>query len=341
MQKRKLGQLRLPQGLAFMLVWLCLGMLLLGFFQEEESEPITPRAISGDGIFENQVRNIIDGQLVEEKIPGGKGCVLWKDTEAFFVMDLGREFAVTGVLIEADDNDDYIIEYSLDGEEYFPLVTFASGLGETGAGMDIMSNIAGHPHSVLPPQTEAVQARYIRLSAQGGDQAFALAEMQAWGYASGEQEAGDNDIIQPQGIQGSGSFTNNAELMIDGRIPPEGSQENSADCVFWDNLDTVFIIDLGKTCQVSGILIQADGNDSYRIDYSVDGGNYFALCEIKQDMGENEKGMETICTLPDHEEYITDLDFFPVQARYIKVYVDFGEGVFSVSEVQIYGKDLS
>ena len=332
----------LSRGLTSAVFWPCMGLLLFGFIQEGGSELITPRAVTGDGVFNNQVRFIIDGQLVGEKTPGtGENCVHWKDPEATFVVDLGGEFMVTGILIEVDDNDDYHIEYSLDGEEYFSLVIFASGLGETGVGMDIKSNMPGHPHYVLTPETEPVQARYIRLSARGGDQAYAVAEIQAWGFASGDRESGDNDLIQPQTVQGSGNFSNNAGLMIDGQIPPEGSKENSEACVFWDNPDTVFTIDLGDVYQLSGVLIQADGNDSYRIDYSLNGRDYFALCEIRQDMGEIETGMETICTLPDHEEYITDLDFFPVQAKYIKIYVDSGEGMFSVSEVQIYGKSLS
>ena len=51
-------------------------------------------------------------------------------------------------------------------------------------------------------------------------------------------------------------------------------------------------------------------------------------------------GMDTISTDPGDPEYVPDLDFFPVEARYIKIYGVEGQDPFAVSELQIFGQEL-
>lgn len=314
--------------------------LILFSIQEGESEIITPRSVEGEGVFTNSVRLLIDGQSPPEGSAWDSDHnIFWQQTDTYFILDLGGDFTVSGLLLQVDANDDYNIDYSLDGIDYIPLVQIRENHGNIESGMDTMSTIPGDPHFVADLEFEPVSTRFIKVTAIAGDSKFALSEIQVYGERGAVAEApeGESKIIRPVQISSTGEFENDANLIIDGRIPFEESGWNDAQNVFWENPDTSFVVDLGNIYEITGIVIQVDTNDDYRIEYSVNGEDYIVLAEILESDGEVLEGMDTMSSIPGHPEYVEDLEFFPLQARYIRIFATDGDNQFSISEFQVFG----
>lgn len=310
--------------------------------QDEEADIILPRSVQGEGIYNNEVKILIDGQSPAEGSPwDSPNNIYWANTDVFFTLDLGGVFQVTGLLVQVDGNDDYSIDYSLDGIEYIPLIQITEAQGNVASGMDTISTLSTDPNYIVDLEFEPVSVRFVKIYATGGDNRFSLSEIQVYGYRGESTEAvdeGEGQIIRPAGIEGLGDFNNNVDLVVDGRIPYEESGWDGSDCVFWQDVDTAFVIDLGDVFEVSGLVVQVDSDDDYRIDISLAGDDYIPLVEIMRDDGEVVKGMDTMSSIPGHSEFIPELEFFPVQARFIRIYAQDGNGEFSVSEVQVFGR---
>lgn len=85
---------------------------------------------------------------------------------AFAVYDLGKETQVAGLWLQGDNNDDYVVEISGDGERFQPLWT----AGPTAGG--------GLQDRAI--KDLSATGRYLRLTAKGGDGSYALSELQAF-----------------------------------------------------------------------------------------------------------------------------------------------------------------
>lgn len=314
--------------------------LILFSSQESEREIIAPRSVEGEGIFTNSVRLLIDGQSPPEGSAwNSEHNIYWNRTDTYFILDLGGDFTVSGLLVQVDGNDDYNIDYSLDGTDYVPLIQIRENHGDIASGMDTMSTVPGDPHFVVDLEFEPVSTRFIKVTAVAGDSKFALSEIQVFGErgAVTEPPEGESKIIRPAQITSIGEFENDANLIIDGRIPFEESGWNEAQNVFWEDPEVSFIIDLGNIYEVTGIVVQVDSNDDYRIEFSVNGEDYVILTEILGSDGEVLEGMDTMSSIPDHPEYIEDLEFFPLRARYIRIFATDGDNQFAISEFQVFG----
>jgi hypothetical protein len=286
------------------------------------------------------VRLLIDGQSPPEGSAWNSDHnVYWERSDTYFVFDLGGEFIINGLLLQVDGNDSYNIDYSLDGLDYIPLLQIRENHGEIASGMDTMSTIQGDPHFVVDLEFEPVTTRFIKVTAVAGDSKFAMSEMQFFGErgAVTETSEGDSRIIRPSQITGTGEFENDANLIIDGRIPFEESAWDDTQNVFWEDPDVSFIIDLGQIYEVTGLVIQVDTNDDYTIEFSVNGEDYVTLTEILSSDGEVLEGMDTMSSIPGHPEYVEDLEFFPLRARYIRIFAANGDNRFSLSEFQVFG----
>lgn len=320
-----------------MSIVLCLPAAGAQAVQDEDYILIQARSVQGDGIYSNSLELLIDGTFANDARPWNDArCVYWEDEQAHFTLDLGAEFLIVDVLLQVDDDDIYTIEYSVDGLNFIPLHVFYPGYGETGVGLDTMSSNPENPDYASLPEKEPVQARYIRLSASSGDRKYALAELQVFGYPLEEEEAGENWIVTPTGIQGFGAFSRDAALIIDGFTPAEGSVWEDDGIVYWEDLEAYFVVDLGRAYEVTAVQIQVNVGGRYRIDYSLDDREYISLVEIVGAVGDKGSGMDTISTLPTDPEYVIDLDFFPAEARYLKIYAVEGDGPYAVSELQVY-----
>lgn len=136
-------------------------------------------------------------------------------------------------------------------------------------------------------------------------------------------------------VKGYGKYFNNAEIIIDGHFPKEGSLWKGRDCVWWRGKTPYFLVDLGNTSQVCDIIMQVDNNDNYMIDYSLDGTEYFPLLIIKKGYGKIGHGMDTMTTRNGHPDYISQLDFQPVSARFLKIYAAGGDNNYAISELKV------
>ncbi|MFC2165563.1 discoidin domain-containing protein [Acidobacteriota bacterium] len=335
--------IRVTLRITFIIVFLTFILFPSLNAQDEEPDIVLPRSVEGEGIYNNDVKILIDGQSPAEGSPwDSPHNIYWENTDAFFLLDLGGVFQITGLLIQVDGNDVYNIEYSEDGTGYIPLIQIVEAHGNIASGMDTMSTVLSDPHYVVDLEFESVSARFIKVYATGGDNHFSVSEIQVYGYrddsSSGAVDEGEGQIIRPSGIEASGNFSNSTDLIVDGRIPYEESGWDEPGCVFWQDVDTSFVIDLGDVYEVLGIVVQVDSDDDYRIEFSLSGDDFVPLVEILRADGEVTMGMDTMSSIPTHPEFISELEFFPVQARFIRIFALDGNGEFSVSEVQVFGR---
>ncbi|HNR38695.1 MAG TPA: discoidin domain-containing protein [Acidobacteriota bacterium] len=146
--------------------------------------------------------------------------------------------------------------------------------------------------------------------------------------------------IKPISVKGSGDFTHDARLMVDGVFIDKGDAWDNLRCVHWTELDVCFDLDLGDMYQLTELTLQVDNNDVYRLDYSADGQKYTPLVTISADFGEIDDGMDVFSSDAGHADFVAALDFKPVTARYLRLLALEGDGAFSVAEIQIIGEPV-
>lgn len=122
---------------------------------------------------------LIDGNTVEKETEWQDAAgVWWEAPEVHFILDLGKRCLISDLMLQADNNDDYQIEYSLDGTAYKPLMLITEGMGEAGTGFDTFSSVAGTAGYLAALDfAKPVEARYLKISGRGGDSNYALAEI--------------------------------------------------------------------------------------------------------------------------------------------------------------------
>jgi len=128
--------------------------------------------ISGSGEFNNAAALLLDGITPADQTAfDAEQCVHWVDPAVGFVIDLGEVRRVTGVTLQVDNNDDYVLEASRDGAGYAAFATIPADAGANEWGMETHSTLAGHA-GVVP-----TEARYLRLRGQEGDGAYGVSEV--------------------------------------------------------------------------------------------------------------------------------------------------------------------
>jgi hypothetical protein len=143
--------------------------------------------------------------------------------------------------------------------------------------------------------------------------------------------------INPVDVIGEGEYSNDAQMLIDGYMPDQGSAWDGPECVYWSDPRISFEIDLGAVYHVDGITMQADNNDNYLIEASLDGRYFSRMLLLNSQLGEIGWGMETISTERGSRHYIPGLRFNPAKARYLRVSGHGGDRLYAVSEVRIFG----
>lgn len=117
-----------------------------------------------------------------------------------------------------------------------------------------------------------------------------------------------------------------AALVTDGAIGPEGTQWDAPIGIILDTGAGSLTYDLGEPTPISGVYLQADANDTYKIMGSPDGspGSFKLLVEIDNasDRGHGLRGRS--------------MQFAPVTVRYLRVGEGVGDGFYSISEFSAY-----
>ena len=145
-------------------------------------------------------------------------------------------------------------------------------------------------------------------------------------------------LITTSSITGSGTYTNNANIIIDGYVPAEGIANTASINVYWTSAHTSFTIDLDQQYLLDDVLVSVDNDDYYRIWSSTDNTNWSYLGGVWGD-GEISNGMDTMTGINGHSEYVSELDFSQALTQYIKIdgYVLGADNTFAIGEVELYG----
>ncbi|RXK84788.1 PEP-CTERM sorting domain-containing protein [Chlorobaculum sp. 24CR] len=130
-------------------------------------------------------------------------------------------------------------------------------------------------------------------------------------------------------VTGTGTYNNNVSLLTNGAIPAEGTGWTNNTNVYWNGLTPTFTFQFNSVYSVDDMLIQVDNNDSYRIDYSLNGSDWSSLYTIAASSGNIGWGMDTFNQ--------TEINFTPVNAKYLRVYATGGDNSYAISEVQAFG----
>lgn len=160
--------------------------------------------------------------------------------------------------------------------------------------------------------------------------------------------------ITPVSITGTGTYNNNANLIINGVLPPRNTFWQNAANVWWEsNVPPagVFTIDYGSVYNITSLTIDVDNNDDYRVEFSTDGVTFTNLFDFLASYGPVQPspgGMDILTTdpafpvLPTNPGDLTTpsyvgVSLIPVQARYLRLTALNGDGAYSIGEFQAFG----
>ena len=119
-----------------------------------------------------------------------------------------------------------------------------------------------------------------------------------------------------------------AALVTDGAIGPEGAQWDGPAGVILETGAGSLTYDLGQPTPITGLYLQADANDTYKVLGSLDGtpGSYKLVVEMEN---ASDRG---------HGLRARSVQIPPMTVRYLRVGEGVGDGFYSISEISVYCK---
>jgi len=147
--------------------------------------------------------------------------------------------------------------------------------------------------------------------------------------------------LTPASVSGTGTFNHSLTLLSDGTIAPEQTDWQNAANVWWNGTGVAFTYNLGSIKRIEDIVFSADNNDRMEFAYSTNNVNFTTLVISEVAYGEVNFGMDTMSTFSGDPEYISQLDFAPVNAQYIRFRAIDGDNSYAFSEVAVYGSELA
>ena len=136
-------------------------------------------SMTGTGSYNHSLSLLIDGNIPDEASSWtGSENIYWTGTTPAFTLDLGSLSEINDILVSVDNNDDYSVEWSTDNQSWNQLFTISHSVGEIGWGMDTMSTDSTNPEYISALDFAPVTAQYIRIFATGGDNKYAVGELQ-------------------------------------------------------------------------------------------------------------------------------------------------------------------
>ena len=148
--------------------------------------------MTAEGTVQGNLASLSDGILLAEGtqrrddhsvywsgVQGDDGFEPPLDTHLQF--DLGSVTTLSDLQLSLDGNDDYLVEYSVDGLSWSTLLQVDRGQdGELYWGLDTLSTVRGDADYEESLDFSAVQARYLRLTGTGSeDNLYAVSELRA------------------------------------------------------------------------------------------------------------------------------------------------------------------
>lgn len=158
-----------------------LSLLTDGVIPQEQSDFHSARSLWW---FGQEVSEVIASASTGDLMPSANL------TGLYFDVDLGSVHSVSDIVLSVDNNDDYALDYSVDGVNWSRLLTVFEVYGndDVGYGMDTFSTNVGSADYDANLDFDPVMARYLRIYATGGDGAYAIGELQAFTTAAQDQE---------------------------------------------------------------------------------------------------------------------------------------------------------
>jgi hypothetical protein len=145
-------------------------------------KPITAVFATGFGDYGEDAGNLIDQSIPAQGTEYlDSACVYWYSTDTYFIIDLGKVYLIEGITLQVDNNDDYTVEVSEGGDEFTPYLYVSADWGETEYGMETISTLKGDPEKIPEAIVAPTRARFLKLAATGGDQAYAASEVLVFG----------------------------------------------------------------------------------------------------------------------------------------------------------------
>ena len=144
---------------------------------------------------------------------------------------------------------------------------------------------------------------------------------------------------------GGADYSGSLALLADGQVPAEWSSWDGAGNVHWAGRENTsdsplyFQYDLGSMVRIQDLLLSGDNNDTYDVDWSADGVNWQRLVTVPAWAGNVYYGMDTFSTRAGDPQYDAGVDFTPVEARYMRISAESGDGYYAIGEMHVMGED--
>lgn len=151
-------------------------------------------------------------------------------------------------------------------------------------------------------------------------------------------------LLRPVSVTANGAVSNSAGLASDFSIPSRGTSFDSSSNVFWIGTSQQVVFDYGETLLITDVLLAADNNDTYLIEYSLDGVSYFDAFEFLDSDGFQDGGIDILTTLssfslvptnPSTASYV-GRGFTDVEARFLRLTSTAGDDGKAIGEFQAF-----
>lgn len=160
--------------------------LLSSFVEAYDSTNVAfGKTVIGSGHFHGNLTTITDGVFLPKSTDwrSEANTVWWTgyyNSGVSFQVDLGRTFNITGLIVQADDNDKYkLLYYDKNSLSWKLLWDIPMVSDSAGGGMQIRPNAYNNSTQyILPSPIETSLLKYVATS---GDDAYAISEIQVFG----------------------------------------------------------------------------------------------------------------------------------------------------------------
>ena len=102
-------------------------------------------------------------------------------TGTVLTFEFAQNYTLQDVALTVDNNDDYVVETSLDGSTWTTLFTVSAANGPTGWGLDNFSSTLGDPTYAADIDFAPTSAKFARIYALNGDGLYSI-DLSAPGY---------------------------------------------------------------------------------------------------------------------------------------------------------------
>ena len=124
---------------------------------------------------------LVDGTFRPRGTGWTSGTVNWSGEATYIIIDLGRSYDLEAFVVQADDNDSYLLEY-WDGDSWetaWNVPNYNTYEGKNVTGMQTRPNPANN-NELYKIMTHVITTDALRFSAAEGDGLYSVSEIQAY-----------------------------------------------------------------------------------------------------------------------------------------------------------------